>query len=71
MGFLFLLLLLLVFQLKVSSHSTHINGNRLSRKEFGSRTLFGKAEEGTNRNQNIFNDEKRKVYSAPNPLHNR
>ncbi|GAA0183676.1 hypothetical protein LIER_31047 [Lithospermum erythrorhizon] len=68
---LFLFLLLSKFQLKVSSHATNFNEKRLNREKLSPKTLSGKAEEGTNGNQSIFDDEKRKVYSGPNPLHNR
>ncbi|KAL5743685.1 hypothetical protein ACOSQ2_026801 [Xanthoceras sorbifolium] len=76
-----LLLLLILSQLETSCCADHVNGySRFSRFKGGSGShhlpvsSYGGLKGNNNVDKNgdqIFGAEKRKVYTGPNPLHNR
>jgi len=79
--FVILLLLLLILLLLLSNiapcEAASLTGNkaRFDRFKGGSfKSSSSRFHEGNNANKNgdqVFGDEKRKVYTGPNPLHNR
>lgn len=76
---LLLLLLLLLFQLKSSTSSTHDHGSFKPVSASSHQQFRGGFEAGNHDHHRVkdddhdgvFDDEKRKVHTGPNPLHNR
>lgn len=76
----FSLLLLVLFLFQCQSSSTTAHGSvKFQNFETGSMSKLGPTQgkeglrqnTGEGGNEDVFGDEKRKIYTGPNPLHNR